>query len=440
MSMELCQDTSIKMFFPDQYCGPYDDDEDSLNYSTSSPSSSVFGAEFRRQRKTAQLVFGGDSNESDKDGRHRRKWSHQASFDMKVMANMFREREAFVARVHQRTPIPTQMPTIFRNIETGLFNFIHTKPARSFFAMWVMFSLELLSVVLYIIESEVSVNWSLAQPLSYSNQDGFYSVQCILSFVFTISWIVWIVVCHFSLRSFISTYTLLCCLTCFPQNIEAVASLSSFSRRTAYLPHFLRIWSSYGYLKAAFAVPKVGFFRPSDRMLLEIVWVIICIFVTFTASICVSKSFQGQFTDWIQGMYFVLVTLASVGYGDIVPENAISKGIVILTLVVTVGYVPRLIQDMDQVVSLRKRETTFSSKQYKHVVLCGHRINAASMTTFLNEFVSGAKKHSNMRVIFLAATEYDVQCNVVAKDPRWSHRVKMFTGEPKNLEDLARVT
>ncbi|KAG6587060.1 uncharacterized protein IUM83_02856 [Phytophthora cinnamomi] len=108
-----------------------------------------------------------------------------------------------------------------------------------------------------------------------------------------------------------------------------------------------------------------------------------------------------------QAMYFVFVTLSTVGYGDISPHTTGGQFFVIFIIVVVVTVIPkqitRLIElsalqhDYMHSYSLRRR----SIHNGGHVVVTGH-VRLENASAFLKEFYRPRQGRVNMDVVFLA--------------------------------------
>ena len=73
-------------------------------------------------------------------------------------------------------------------------------------------------------------------------------------------------------------------------------------------------------------------------------------------------------------LYFVVVTLFTVGYGDINAVNELSKVCTMLLIVLTVVLVPQQTSDLLKLFSMWSvyRKIEYNSAELKHVVVTGH--------------------------------------------------------------------
>ena len=85
--------------------------------------------------------------------------------------------------------------------------------------------------------------------------------------------------------------------------------------------------------------------------------------------------------------YFMIVTLTTVGYGDIWPHSEMSKFIIIISLLWMLAVIPAQTQDIVRVTSLTtvyKRLKYRGGATQKHILLLGDA-SIDAVETFLNE-------------------------------------------------------
>ena len=105
--------------------------------------------------------------------------------------------------------------------------------------------------------------------------------------------------------------------------------------------------------------------------------------------------------------YYILVTVTTVGYGDITPKTAFGRGFmfgyIIIGLVFFAALLP-LISDVLQYFHFNRQYSSFDrSRVPRHVIVCGH-ITAFSAQAFLKDFLHPDRGDSNTHVLFLHPT------------------------------------
>merc|ERR1719158_1162690 len=137
-------------------------------------------------------------------------------------------------------------------------------------------------------------------------------------------------------------------------------------------------------------------------------------------------------------VYFLMVTMSTVGYGDVVCVTALGRGFQVLFLLVGLalfaGSIPEII---DIVKTFPKYSGTYvSDRGRRHIVVCGH-ITYESVSHFLKDFLHEDREDVDVEVVFLHRAEPDLEFEGLLK--RQHTRVKYFQGSLMNAMDLERA-
>ena len=142
-----------------------------------------------------------------------------------------------------------------------------------------------------------------------------------------------------------------------------------------------------------------------------------------------------RYADYI---YFLIVTVTTLGYGDISPitdTGRIFVSLLIIAGIILVAYATPTISELLESYSLYSgsyREVTDA----KHVVVTGH-ITAESVMYFLNDFLHPDRKDDYTKVLLLNPKEPDHELKAIIR--KFFRRVKYFKGSVLNSRDLERV-
>ncbi|KAF1328213.1 hypothetical protein FI667_g7108, partial [Globisporangium splendens] len=145
-----------------------------------------------------------------------------------------------------------------------------------------------------------------------------------------------------------------------------------------------------------------------------------------------------------QAVYFVFVTVSTVGYGDISPKNTASQFFVILMIIVVVTVIPRQINRLVELSKLqhgymhsystRKR----SARNGGHVVVTGS-ISYESAVEFLAEFYRSRQGRVNMDVVFLADQVPSERLQELMMNVKYRRRTTYLKGSLLNDKDAKRA-
>ncbi len=105
--------------------------------------------------------------------------------------------------------------------------------------------------------------------------------------------------------------------------------------------------------------------------------------------------------------YYILVTVTTVGYGDITPKTAFGRGFMFVYIIIGLAFFAALlplINDVLQYFHFNRLYSSFDrSRVPRHVIVCGH-ITAFTAQDFLKDFLHPDRGDSNTHVLFLHPT------------------------------------
>uniref|UniRef100_H2ZIB3 BK channel n=1 Tax=Ciona savignyi TaxID=51511 RepID=H2ZIB3_CIOSA len=144
-----------------------------------------------------------------------------------------------------------------------------------------------------------------------------------------------------------------------------------------------------------------------------------------------------KITYW-ESVYLLMVTMSTVGYGDIAAKTTLGRFFMIFFifggLAMFASYVPEIIE----LIGTRKKYggayTSVSGR--KHIVVCGH-ITLESVSYFLKDFLHKDRDDVNIEVLFLHSIPPNLELEALFK--RHFTQVEFFEGSVLNSNDLSRV-
>jgi len=146
---------------------------------------------------------------------------------------------------------------------------------------------------------------------------------------------------------------------------------------------------------------------------------------------------NGQDLTYWDCVYFLMVTMSTVGYGDISCITTLGRGFQVLFLTVGLALFASAIPEIIELVGTRtKYGGTFKNEKGRHIVVCGH-ITFESVTYFLKDFLHPDRETVEETVVFLHGAEPDLEFEGLLK--RRHTQVKYFHGSLMNPGDLERA-
>ncbi|CAH8573641.1 unnamed protein product [Heterobilharzia americana] len=137
-------------------------------------------------------------------------------------------------------------------------------------------------------------------------------------------------------------------------------------------------------------------------------------------------------------LYFTIVTMSTVGYGDIVPQTHLGRVFISLFILFALATFASAIPEIvDMFFNVSKYSGVYQKPEGKsHIVVCGE-ITTDSVRTFLNDFLHEDRQRSDVEVVFINRSKPDLQLENLLR----LHflRVKYFRGTVMDHADLQRV-
>ncbi|KAL5284916.1 KCNMA1 family protein [Megaselia abdita] len=137
-------------------------------------------------------------------------------------------------------------------------------------------------------------------------------------------------------------------------------------------------------------------------------------------------------------VYFLIVTMSTVGYGDVYCETVLGRTFLVFFLLVGLAMFASSIPEIIELVgSGNKYGGELKREQGKrHIVVCGH-ITYESVSHFLKDFLHEDREDVDVEVVFLHRKEPDLELEGLLK--RHYTTVAFFQGTMMNAVDLERV-
>lgn len=186
-----------------------------------------------------------------------------------------------------------------------------------------------------------------------------------------------------------------------------------------------------------------------QRQLLAVLLTIICIVIS-TAGIlqvfetCFLECYEDPITckcqnlSYIDLIYFVVVSISTLGYGDIAPVSTDGKFLISFVILLTFIVVPIQINRVSTIIS---SHTDYSSsyteaKQHPHVMITGH-IDVEMLSVFFGEFFHPSNLNWNEKIVILNPSQPSVEVKKMLNTHE--SKVKYIVGSPMLDEDLDRA-
>ncbi|XP_037026966.1 calcium-activated potassium channel slowpoke isoform X41 [Bradysia coprophila] len=137
-------------------------------------------------------------------------------------------------------------------------------------------------------------------------------------------------------------------------------------------------------------------------------------------------------------VYFLIVTMSTVGYGDVFCVTILGRTFLVFFLLVGLAIFASCIPEIIDLIGTRNKYggTLKNEKGRRHIVVCGH-ITYESVSHFLKDFLHEDREDVDVEVVFLHRKPPDLELEGLFK--RHFTTVEFFQGTIMNPIDLQRV-
>ncbi|KAK9762490.1 hypothetical protein K7432_011717, partial [Basidiobolus ranarum] len=242
----------------------------------------------------------------------------------------------------------------------------------------------------------------------------------------------------------LSLYTFLDLVT----GVPVISSLFISHGQYLYVPYFLRSIVVVWRIKRALNIRMdLGFSdKPYDPLLMKLTLLVAYILIIVYNGMAAFQYFELMFADknynLIDSFYFTIITVSTVGYGDISPSSIPGKFVVIFLIIVVLTILPGLISDTLETLNQKKAGggSYRNNKEGNLVVICGVFDHVQRVKDILNGFLHQEREALGTKLLFLGREPPSVQIKVLLGMPAYKSRVTFIQGSVLDTQDLQRAS
>ena len=148
---------------------------------------------------------------------------------------------------------------------------------------------------------------------------------------------------------------------------------------------------------------------------------------------------------FLAAFYFILVTAATIGYGDITPTNEISKAVVIFIIATTMIVIPVQLNALTTLLSMTSiYRQPYDKQNDDHVIICGYVQDWRKLEEVLKELLhpdrsSSSSADDDLHIVVLSPVEPSEDLKSLFNMPQFEGRVSFLIGSALNMNDLQRA-
>ncbi|CAO3700020.1 unnamed protein product [Rhizopus stolonifer] len=263
----------------------------------------------------------------------------------------------------------------------------------------------------------------------------FLSVWNFASFIMRIFLTGRLVNVMFSFRSFIEL------LTTYP----FLASVFMKSGQFLYVPYFLRSWVLLLRIKSVMKI-KINLLmadKPVDALKSKLIHLVgtlvVLLYNGLSAFQYCEVTFGNVNYSILDSLYVVMVTLSTVGYGDITPRTEGSRVVMMLLIVISLAVLPSLIADALNTLRKRNEWGGCVSDSSKPFILIIGTFHQEQVIEILDGFLNTENTEPHLNVVFLDINKPNQELKFLERNSMWGHRIQFIHGSDLDEQTLKRV-
>ncbi|KAI8615764.1 hypothetical protein BC830DRAFT_263426 [Chytriomyces sp. MP71] len=312
--------------------------------------------------------------------------------------------------------------------------------------------IDLLSDLLFCVLYCVDLSWAFAnlddpildtlpEPkwLWISRATETYYICVSFAIVNIVIWFCGLMVSHHKIRDTFSVLTLVHVLTSFPFLI----GLTWPPAQNLYIPYYLRAVITVDRLRAVLRLRGTtrafNFSAVTEKGILLFGSVLTVVYLGVCTYQYVEYRGGGRILGLPSSFYFVIVTLSTVGYGDVAPETVAGQVVVIGLILVALSVVPSLIAQLVETIANSKtaENEVFIATRHPHVVVIGNFDIVRRLIDVLEEVTAHSSLHQ--RILFLSRTPATPAVQSVISHIKYKSTVSFIVGSGTETRDLERA-
>ncbi|KAJ3102136.1 hypothetical protein HDU97_000778 [Phlyctochytrium planicorne] len=217
--------------------------------------------------------------------------------------------------------------------------------------------------------------------------------------------------------------------------------------RILYVPYFLRAVIAVSRLKTVLrlrgATVLLNFGVVTEKMILVFTTIATVIYVGLCSFQYAESNFQkeGDFLDLtlMDCFYFIIVTLSTVGYGDITAKTTPGQVVVVLLIFAALALVPPMLSTLIETLSLQKAGGgSYKKGSSKFVVILGNFDTPTKIIDVLESFLTDESSDQTLKVVIIARSEAPQSVKFVINQSLYKDRVIYLVGGALEADDMKR--
>eukprot|EP00918_Siedleckia_nematoides_P108105 GHVU01235835.1.p1 GENE.GHVU01235835.1~~GHVU01235835.1.p1 ORF type:complete len:1229 (-),score=136.46 GHVU01235835.1:39-3617(-) len=147
---------------------------------------------------------------------------------------------------------------------------------------------------------------------------------------------------------------------------------------------------------------------------------------------------------FLDALYFVVVTVATVGYGDISPTTQLSKAVMMGFIVTSFILIPVQVNALTELLAANSqyRQPFNQSSGESHVIVCGYISDWRKLEKFFKEFFHPDRNYSaapDFHALIMSPVEPNDDLKALMYNSHFDGRISYLIGSSLSIEDLQKA-
>lgn len=147
---------------------------------------------------------------------------------------------------------------------------------------------------------------------------------------------------------------------------------------------------------------------------------------------------------FLDALYFVVVTVATVGYGDISPTTQLSKAVMMGFIVTSFILIPVQVNALTELLAANSqyRQPFNQSSGESHVIICGYISDWRKLEKFFKEFFHPDRNYSaapDFHALIMSPVEPNDDLKALMYNSHFDGRISYLIGSSLSIEDLQKA-
>jgi hypothetical protein len=149
--------------------------------------------------------------------------------------------------------------------------------------------------------------------------------------------------------------------------------------------------------------------------------------------------------SYFKAVYFVVVTVGTLGYGDVFPTTAMSRAMVLVLMLGAFVVIPMQVQELTEALaktSIYRQPHKRVNEDDKHVIVCGNVNNRLKVERFLSEFYHPTRaltRDTDIKIVLLSPMEPNEDIKSLLFKDAFISRVSYLVGSALSIDDLKKA-